>query len=51
VVEVVPHVYGEPLNAMTASWWLSETLCYLVHLERRGEARRVEGEPERWEAT
>jgi glyoxylase-like metal-dependent hydrolase (beta-lactamase superfamily II) len=50
VVEVVPDVYGQPLNAMTASWWLSETLCYLVHLERQGKARRVAGEPERWEA-
>ncbi len=49
-VEVVPHVYGEPLNAMTASWWLAETLSYLTHLERAGAARRVEGEPERWEA-
>ncbi|MDX6698106.1 MAG: hypothetical protein QOE65_1503 [Solirubrobacteraceae bacterium] len=50
VVEIVPDVYGEPLNAMTASWWLSETLCYLVHLERAGRARRIEGEPERWVA-
>jgi glyoxylase-like metal-dependent hydrolase (beta-lactamase superfamily II) len=50
VVEVLPHVYGEPLNPMTASWWLSETLCYLTHLERTGRARRIPGEPERWEA-
>jgi glyoxylase-like metal-dependent hydrolase (beta-lactamase superfamily II) len=49
VVEIVPEVYGEPLNPMTASWRLSETLCYLVHLERAGRARRVEGEPERWQ--
>jgi glyoxylase-like metal-dependent hydrolase (beta-lactamase superfamily II) len=51
VVEIVPDVYGEPLNSMTASWRLSETLCYLVHLERASRARRIEGEPERWEAT
>jgi glyoxylase-like metal-dependent hydrolase (beta-lactamase superfamily II) len=50
VVEVVPDVYGEPLTPMTASWWLSETLCYLTHLQRRGVARRVEGEPRRWVA-
>jgi len=50
VVEVVPDVYGEPLTPMTASWWLSETLCYLTHLERRRVARRVEGEPRRWVA-
>jgi len=50
VVEIVPDVYGEPINAMTAAWRLSETLSYLTHLERQGEARRIEGEPERWEA-
>jgi glyoxylase-like metal-dependent hydrolase (beta-lactamase superfamily II) len=49
-VEVVPDVYGEPLTPTTASWWLSETLCYLVHLERRGIARRVDDEPQRWVA-
>jgi len=47
-VDVVPDVYGEPLNAMTASWWLSETMAYLTHLERAGKVRRVEGEPLRW---
>jgi len=51
VVEIVPDVYGEPLNAMTAAWRLSETLCYLTHLELAGRARRVEGEPDRWEAS
>jgi glyoxylase-like metal-dependent hydrolase (beta-lactamase superfamily II) len=51
VVEIVPDVYGEPLDAMTASWRLSETLCYLVHLERAGRAGRIQGEPERWEST
>ncbi|HEX2397361.1 MAG TPA: MBL fold metallo-hydrolase [Solirubrobacteraceae bacterium] len=49
--EVVPEVHGEALSAANASWWLSETLCYLVHLERTGRARRIPGEPERWEAT
>jgi glyoxylase-like metal-dependent hydrolase (beta-lactamase superfamily II) len=49
-VEVVPDVYGQPLTETTASWWLSETLCYLVHLERRGIARRVDEEPQRWAA-
>ncbi|MDQ6915675.1 MAG: MBL fold metallo-hydrolase [Actinomycetota bacterium] len=49
-VEVVPEVYGEPLSPMTASWWLSETLCYLVHLERGGAVRRIEEEPLRWAA-
>ena len=48
--EIVPGVYGEELNAMNAAWWLQETLCYLQHLERRGAARRLPGEPERWES-
>jgi glyoxylase-like metal-dependent hydrolase (beta-lactamase superfamily II) len=46
--EVIPHVYGEAATAATGSWWLSETLSYLRHLEVTGRARRVEGEPERW---
>ena len=46
--EVVPRVYGEQVTPMTANWWLSETLCYLRHLEVTGEVAREEGEPERW---
>ena len=46
--DIVPRVYGEGLNAMTATWWLSETLCYLRHLEVTGRARRVGEDPERW---
>jgi glyoxylase-like metal-dependent hydrolase (beta-lactamase superfamily II) len=49
-VEIVPDVYGEPLTPMTASWRLSETLCYLVHLERQGVVRRIDEEPQRWVA-
>ena len=48
--EVIPDVYGEGLSAGNAAWWLQETLAYLAHLERRGGARRLPGEPERWEA-
>jgi glyoxylase-like metal-dependent hydrolase (beta-lactamase superfamily II) len=54
VVEIVPHVYGQALTELTASWWLSETLCYLQHLEMTGRAERRPGEgdqPERWIAT
>lgn len=50
-VDVVPHVYGHELTAMTANWWLSETLCYLTHLEREGRATRVARDPDRWRAT
>jgi glyoxylase-like metal-dependent hydrolase (beta-lactamase superfamily II) len=50
--EIVPLVYGERLTPMTANWWLSETLCYLTHLEVAGALVRGsdgDGEPERWE--
>jgi glyoxylase-like metal-dependent hydrolase (beta-lactamase superfamily II) len=46
--EVVPRVYGEAISPANANWWLSETLCYLVHLEASGQARRLPGESERW---
>jgi len=52
--DIVPDVYGEPLTEATAGWWLSETLCYLRHLERTGRAAREpgeDGEPERWRGT
>ena len=32
----------------TAAWRLSETLCYLTHLEALGEVVRDGGEPECW---
>jgi len=48
--EVVPHLLQvEKLTPMLVNWGLSETLCYLRYLERRDEARSVEGEVERWE--
>ena len=46
--EVVPHVYGEQVTAANANWWLSETLCYLQHLEVTGRAKRLPGDPVRW---
>jgi glyoxylase-like metal-dependent hydrolase (beta-lactamase superfamily II) len=50
--EVVPALLGEePGDQMMVSWGLSEALCYLRHLELRGEARPLEGEqPGRWAA-
>ena len=48
-VELVPEVYGEPLTQANAGWLLSQTLCYLRHLERDGGvARAPDGEVERW---
>jgi glyoxylase-like metal-dependent hydrolase (beta-lactamase superfamily II) len=51
--DAVPRVFGEPLSAMNANWWLSETLCYLRHLEVTGRAERSGGEggaAEMWSA-
>jgi glyoxylase-like metal-dependent hydrolase (beta-lactamase superfamily II) len=48
-VEIVPDVYGEPLTETNAGWLLSQTLCYLRHLELGGSvARALDGEVERW---
>jgi glyoxylase-like metal-dependent hydrolase (beta-lactamase superfamily II) len=46
--ELAPRVYGEALTEANALWWLSETLCYLTHLEVLGEAIGDGGEPARW---
>jgi len=50
--EIVPALLGtSDLSPMMVNWGLSETLCYLRHLERRGEVARLESEePERWQA-
>ena len=47
--EVVPLVHGEGA-VHAAAWLLTETLCYLRHLEGIGAARREPGDPERWVA-
>jgi glyoxylase-like metal-dependent hydrolase (beta-lactamase superfamily II) len=48
--EIVAFVLGvQDLPPAAVSWGLSLTLCYLTHLELRGEVSRVEGsDPERW---
>ena len=40
----------EPMTPLTANWRLSETLCYLRHLEVTGRIERVPGDDgvERW---
>ena len=49
VVEIVPDVYEEPLSTSNASWLLSQTMCYLRHLELMGRvASESDGEAERW---
>ncbi len=42
-VEISPSVYGEPLTPANGSWLLSQTLCYLRHLERTGGVVREPG--------
>ena len=50
--EIVPRLLGvEELTPMLLNWGLSETLCYLRHLELGGRAEKLDGEdPERWRA-
>lgn len=49
-VEVAPSIHdGERLTEENASWFLSETLCYLEHLEQAGKvAREIDGDAVRW---
>ena len=45
--ELVPDVYEERLQARNAAWFLSQTLCYLRHLELRGVLAPAPGD--RWQ--
>lgn len=50
--DAVPLIYGSAITPANANWWLSETLCYLRHLEVTDRAERLPGEdgaPERWQ--
>jgi hypothetical protein len=48
-LEIAPAIHNEPISESNASWLLSETLCYLTHLERRGEIERgPDGEGAQW---
>jgi len=47
--EISTQIHGEPLTASNTSWLLSETLCYLDHLELLGRlVREPDGEVTRW---
>lgn len=49
VVAIVPEVYGEPLTPVNATWLLTQTLCYLRHLELAGMVSPVAGDTaQRW---
>ncbi len=47
--EAAGQLHGERFTQATAGWFLPETLCNLTHLEATGRARRLPGDPERWE--
>jgi glyoxylase-like metal-dependent hydrolase (beta-lactamase superfamily II) len=51
-LELIPAIFGEPITEQTASWRLTETLCYLSHLERQGRVIRRPGRggAETWSA-
>jgi glyoxylase-like metal-dependent hydrolase (beta-lactamase superfamily II) len=51
-LDVVPGIFGAPVTPMTAAWRLTETLCFLTHLEHLGQVQRelVDG-VERWRLT
>ncbi len=52
VLEVLPAVYSQPVDVRNATWFLSETLSYLRHLEAQGRVRaEPDGDVERWRAT
>jgi glyoxylase-like metal-dependent hydrolase (beta-lactamase superfamily II) len=46
--DAVPLVFGQAITPMNANWWLSETLCYLRHLQVAGRAAGDGASPERW---
>jgi glyoxylase-like metal-dependent hydrolase (beta-lactamase superfamily II) len=49
VIDIVPEVYGEPLTSVNAALLLTQTLCYLRHLELAGAVEHVsDGDAERW---
>jgi glyoxylase-like metal-dependent hydrolase (beta-lactamase superfamily II) len=46
VIELAPIVHGGELRSANAQWWLTETLCYLTHLERLGQVAQTDDD--RW---
>jgi glyoxylase-like metal-dependent hydrolase (beta-lactamase superfamily II) len=48
-LEIAPIVHGERLTEQNARWLLSETLCYLEHLQRSGRVSAApDGQTTRW---
>ncbi|MFZ1996698.1 MAG: MBL fold metallo-hydrolase, partial [Solirubrobacteraceae bacterium] len=50
-LEILPAVYSQPVDVRNATWFLSETLSYLRHLQAQGRVRiEPDGDIERWSA-
>jgi glyoxylase-like metal-dependent hydrolase (beta-lactamase superfamily II) len=50
-LQILPAVYSQPVDVRNATWFLSETLSYLRHLQRQGRvAAERDGDVERWSA-
>jgi glyoxylase-like metal-dependent hydrolase (beta-lactamase superfamily II) len=50
-LEIAPSIYGEPIGFHNGNWLLTQTLCYLHHLELQGQVRREDDQgTERWRA-
>jgi glyoxylase-like metal-dependent hydrolase (beta-lactamase superfamily II) len=48
-LEIAPFVHGDRLDEQNAQWLLSETLCYLQHLQRLGRvSSETDGRTTRW---
>jgi glyoxylase-like metal-dependent hydrolase (beta-lactamase superfamily II) len=51
-VQILPEVYDQPIDFRNATWFLSETLSYLRHLEAQDRVRSAQdGGAERWSPT
>jgi glyoxylase-like metal-dependent hydrolase (beta-lactamase superfamily II) len=51
--DALPELYGEAVTPLNASWWLTETRAYLVHLQGEGRVALMagaDGAPDRWVA-
>jgi len=48
-LEILPAVYDQPVDVRNATWFLSETLSYLRHLQRQERVSpQPDGDVERW---
>ncbi|MFT4036346.1 MAG: MBL fold metallo-hydrolase [Patulibacter sp.] len=51
-IDMIPEIYGRPLSKENAGWLISETMCYLRHLERRAVVQRSDDDAHpHWTAT